>query len=436
MCLIIYCAKGSDKKKEFLSEAILKASEFNPDGMGYALKRSDGSLFVNKGFFNVNNFLEYIKDEDVKEDDELLVHLRIGNEGKVNTEMSHPFIISSKEDEILELLEGYTDKPILAHNGTMKKHAVTGSDKSDTFFFIKNLMSRPSIINLIKEDVNTFEYALQPHLNLSRLCVMFPGDDETKLVGKWHDIEGFKFSKDYNSEYFPKKKLISQYATSSMYQHETYEGIDCSYYSEFREQNKNNVENNYLSQDGLVQVPSLKYPRESFKDWINNTHVLYMGSYFPTSKTIRDYTIGINEKNIGKCIAEPIESDYELGIFRYASYRIYEVKPNFIVVTDLDNLYNIPVPKSKFYELFSVTWDKEYLNYYNKYIQMVKEIPVTKSMVKKLESIITRASGSKVVKNYIAFRDIKFIPIALAIEFLNNAEHELQIQKTPELLLF
>lgn len=436
MCLIIYCEKGSDKTNDFLEEAILKASEFNTDGMGYAIKRPDGSLFINKGFFNVNNFIEHIKDENVGLDDELLIHLRIGNEGKVNTDMCHPFVVSNKEDEILEILEGYVDKPLVAHNGTMKRHAVTNSDKSDTFFFIKNLLSRPSILELLKTDVNTFEYALSPHLNLSRLCVMFPGEDKTKLVGKWHDVKGYKFSKDYYVEYFPKPKSNSIY-------HLPRNVYGSEWEDEYFEQNKQHLQNSYVNNrddsfefKGKVKIPVLKYPRESFRDWIGNKHMLYMGAYFPVSQTIRDYTIDVTTRNYRKCSIECVESDYEIGIFKYSPYRIIEVTPTNIKLIDMDNMYEVVIKKSNFYEIFSVTWEKDYLAHYSKYLDLVKQITVTKSMTKKLESIITRASASKNAKNYISFRYIKFIPIDIAIEFLNNAEHELEIQKTPELLLF
>lgn len=425
MCLIIYCPKGSDKNKEFLEEAILKAHEFNPDGMGYAVKREDNSIFLNKGFFDVNQFIDHIKGENVLENEELLIHLRIGNEGKVNVEMSHPFLVSNNENEILDFLMGDTDKPVMAHNGTMKKHAVTNSDKSDTFYFTKNVLSIPSIQNFLKEDPVTFDLVMQPHLSISRVCVMFPEDSDTVLLGKWHDLEGYKFSKNYKEEYFPKPKI-------------TYNTYDPTYYSEWRKYQNEMRSSNIdipLSENKLVKIPRLPYQRAFFKDWLNTTHMYYMGMFLPTTDApLRKYTISVSMTNYRQCIIDPNEDDYELGIYRNGFYKVANVKPNFIEVVDATSGDIILVPKNDFYEIFHVSFTQPVKDDYATLYEMVKNIGITKSMIKKLEKLITQASVKD--NKFLTFRDIKWIPLNVAIMFLNFATEEMEFRETPELLLF
>ena len=95
MCLAILAPKGVSKNKKILFDAIENAAFTNDDGMGYAFKRnSTKKVYISKGYTEVDKIIESIKSKNLKDEDELIVHLRFGNKGDVNAEMCHPFVCS------------------------------------------------------------------------------------------------------------------------------------------------------------------------------------------------------------------------------------------------------------------------------------------------------------------------------------------------------
>src|SRR5690606_5606269 len=109
MCLAIVAGKNTDKNSDFLMDAIVAGSISNRDGMGFAFKRnSTKKVYISKGYKEVSALIDTIKSKKLGEQDELLIHARIGNKGAVNEKMCHPFVISNKEEEIL-LNDKYVD---------------------------------------------------------------------------------------------------------------------------------------------------------------------------------------------------------------------------------------------------------------------------------------------------------------------------------------
>lgn len=432
MCLIIHIKKGVDKNSKFIEEAIRKAEEFNKDGMGYILKREDNSLFINKGFFDVDNFIESINEENVGLNDELTIHLRIGNKGETSPNMCHPFVISSDNQEIDEFLKGQTDKPVLMHNGTMYRYSVANSKKSDTYFFTRDVMNNDAVLNFVKQDSKMFDKLMQPHLSSSRLILVFPDQSDTILLGEWFEINGLLFSKDYNKEYFNKKVINLPVPYDRSHYSEYYHWDD--YYDE-----ANTDLNRIDYSDGLVEIPALKnVERPYFVSNFGVVYKLYMGLYLPIEEDFNDFVVEINSYNYKHARLKVIKSDYQLGVISNYTYRIDEVSPYYITVScGQVGSYSIEIPISEFYELFSVKFSGEHDRYYREYYKLVKEIKPSKSLKKKITDKINKAIEKDFDTIVLHHCKKKYeIDLVLAYDFQYNIDNELEIQENPQMLLF
>lgn len=197
MCLLTIAPKGVDKYSPFLIEAIKVASISNTDGAGFAFKRnSTKKVYISKGYQSVEELLETIAKYKLKIDDELIIHQRIGNKGAKNTDMNHPFVLSNDRDEILQNNK-YVDSPVMAHNGTISYHSKTGSQMSDTYWFIEEVMYQKDILNMLKTDLEFFKDFLSLRLGTNRLAFLFPNEDTNFIkVGEFKEDQGYLFSND------------------------------------------------------------------------------------------------------------------------------------------------------------------------------------------------------------------------------------------------
>lgn len=435
MCLIIFADKGSDKKDKFLKEAIIKASEFNGDGMGYAIKRADNSIYLSKGFFDVNRFIKDIEKKKVKEEDELLIHLRIGNKGlKKAINMCHPFVVSEDEEEVLNTNKGSVNKPVVAHNGTMFLHSVYNSDKSDTFYFIKNILSKQPVLNLLRDDIDVSYSVLKPHLGESRMCIMYPDDHASQLLGKWHTIKGFYFSKDYYKEYFPIKTNFNNRKNNN------YEQTKLKLLSKGSE-DWNDLEkdfNTIMDSNDIVQIPDLAYNRPFFEDFIGEKYYLYMGLYIPTSASINKYVVSLNNDNFDSAIIKPTSNSFEHHIYRSCSYIIEGVGNSYMYLHNETDNYDIELKIRDFYELFDVSFNNLINSYYEEYFELVKDLKPSKSLIKKLNNSYNRAieDGLDLVNFYHNNQLFSYVDVEMLGEFITNLEEELDLQKNPHKLLF
>lgn len=196
MCLIIGAKKGTSKNSDFLFEAIEKASLTNKDGIGYAFKKNNqNKIWISKGFQDVDKFIKTLKKHHLKDEDELIVHLRIGNKGAKSVEMNHPFVISSNADTILSNAE-YVNHPVLVHNGTLYDYSIHSSEFSDTFFFTKDFMSVPEITSLLKRDCKEFSRVFKEIIKMNKLAFIFPDETPLTILGNFIEDEGYLFSND------------------------------------------------------------------------------------------------------------------------------------------------------------------------------------------------------------------------------------------------
>lgn len=437
MCLIIYAPKGVDKKKEFLKEAITKASEFNQDGMGYATKKANNVLFMSKGYFNLEEFLNAIDGEDLSEDDELLIHLRIGNIGNKDASLCHPFIVSKEADEILTIVKNNIDKPIVAHNGTMRKHVVTKSDYSDTYFFIKNVLSTDSVLNFLKQDAYTFDWLLQDHLSNSRLAIMFPDETETILLGEWHTYEGLSFSKDYFVEYFKPEITVNLNVARGLSYRSTDELFDDFDYE--NDYNTSRWDDRITSdindsQKNKIYIPKLAYSRRTFRDWLSVRYIEYMGILIPCYDTVAKFLPVIDEENYDLFHIDVVNSNHQAGIWRANDYEVIKITNTGYIVREIDSKDMIALTFKEFYECFKFKTDTYTAGFYDDYYKLVSKLRVSKNLIKRLKKDLEKARNKNL--DLMTVREIQNIEPDVLDMFILNAEIELDLIKNPHKLLF
>lgn len=201
MCIISSCPKGTPKNTKEVTDFITSGFNCNRAGSGFMYKKAgENFVHINKGFFNLANLLKAIKDADLKDEDELVIHHRIATAGNTDDENTHPFVVSDIHEEVI-LLEGKVEKPCLAHNGifsNIKELEWIDQDYSDTYAFSRYIMSEPNILNLFKTNQAIFKIALKGVLSWSRLALLFPDRDMimlgdfTKDNGYFHSNDGYK----------------------------------------------------------------------------------------------------------------------------------------------------------------------------------------------------------------------------------------------------
>lgn len=195
MCLISISPKGTDKYSEFFLKALKTGSISNTDGMGFAYKKhNEERIFISKGYFTIKTLTDALKECNLEENDELIVHQRIGTSGKVDAENCHPFVISDKQEEIITT-DGFIEKPIVAHNGIFYDFSIKHSIFSDTYHFVHLMLSYPHISNFLKEDVEGFENLLNTLgiLSNNKLALLYP-DKGLVVTSGFTSDNGYLFS--------------------------------------------------------------------------------------------------------------------------------------------------------------------------------------------------------------------------------------------------
>ena len=197
MCLIAVAPKGTQKYSEFFLDGIRQAATTNTDGIGYTFKRDaeKSRVWISKGFKDVEKFIKALKNKRLRDNDELIVHLRIGNKGAKSIEMNHPFVLSSIQEEILTN-DTYIKGSTMCHNGTLFDYSKHNSDFSDTYFFVKDFMSVPEIQNFLKRDSKQFAVVFKEILKTSRFAFLWNGNYPLTTLGEFKEKDGYYFSNE------------------------------------------------------------------------------------------------------------------------------------------------------------------------------------------------------------------------------------------------
>lgn len=200
MCLIAVAPKGSDKYDAGFIAGLQESAIGNKDGIGFSYKcHRTRKIYYSKGFMDFRGFLAAYKTHSIKPEDEVVVHLRTGNKGKISSHMCHPFQCVANDKELnlpSNSTCGWSNYPLLFHNGTMMDYYLESTPGiSDSYNFAKIFMAQHEIQDFLIRDSELFENLFEPVLSTNKLAIMFPNiDTETKLIGKFIEKDGYMYS--------------------------------------------------------------------------------------------------------------------------------------------------------------------------------------------------------------------------------------------------
>lgn len=193
MCLISVLPKGTKKDTEEVYKFIRNGAQYNTDGSGFMYKYNGQTLVnVDKGYFKVESMIDKIKSLKLSEDDELVIHHRIGTLGLVSPENTHPFVLSNIHDEVCSLAITI-DKPAMVHNGHFSYIAPftdRNPDFSDSYAFARYFFGNKHILGLYNDDPDMFEYTFKGCISTDKICILHPTKDLTK-IGNFIEDNGY-----------------------------------------------------------------------------------------------------------------------------------------------------------------------------------------------------------------------------------------------------
>ncbi|MEM4854879.1 MAG: hypothetical protein QXX12_04700 [Nanopusillaceae archaeon] len=180
MCVIAFVRTGV----VFREDHARRMWEANSHGSGFAYHEAGQWKFL-KGFMTLEELLKALKERGllgVEEHPPFAIHFRIATHGGVTPELTHPFEVGIREG-----------RAVLFHNGTLSLPVEKGL--SDTAQFAKFLtelgLNKEQLKLLLKEGG-----ILEEVRNKSRLCVLFPEEEEPFLVGRWTEVDGLMVSNE------------------------------------------------------------------------------------------------------------------------------------------------------------------------------------------------------------------------------------------------
>lgn len=196
MCLVSVCPKGTKKNTEEVYAFIRQGAQSNSSGSGFMFKRNgENTITVDKGYFVIESLIKALKEYDLQEDDELVIHHRIPTSGNVNNLNCHPFVISQIHEEVV-MLKGNIDKPVLAHNGvfsSIKEYEALNTEFSDTYAFARYVMADTNLLSMFNNNRDLFNLLIKDVLSYNKVAILSPDKDVT-LLGRWEECNGYKHS--------------------------------------------------------------------------------------------------------------------------------------------------------------------------------------------------------------------------------------------------
>lgn len=180
MCIIAIKPKG----KELFDDLTIRIMFFrNPDGAGL-MYVDEGLVYYKKGFFDVEDLLEYLHTKDWT-DKTLVLHFRIGTSGKKDELNCHPYPVYDENDVF-----GITDLAMV-HNGVLRKYTpISGSKINDTQIFIHKVLRK-----LDKDFYKDAEkrFLIEELIGSNKLCFL-DGDEKLTLIGNFIEDDGYLYS--------------------------------------------------------------------------------------------------------------------------------------------------------------------------------------------------------------------------------------------------
>lgn len=433
MCLALLAPKGVLKNTEFLYNSIKTASYTNRDGMGFAFKRnSTKKVYISKGYKDVDEFIDSIKEKKLGLDDELIVHLRIGNKGSVNTDMCHPFVVSSEDDEILQN-DKFVTEPVFIHNGTLFKYSEHNSKYSDTFFFSKKFMSHKPVQEFLKSDSKLFSEIFKDHVSTSRFVFLFPGESNNAIkIGSFKEDNGYFFS----NESYKNSNIRNVGGVDTEINYNSYNGY-CNYGESWKTRKaresinesiiKRQLENKSvdLFEEDPFEVNTNSKVKESKKRVFDNSASIKIPK---TSK--EKYTCPLSGADFTYYMGLWIPEEYIINQNLHIRIDVNSLNYTHLQFRGLDNLNGDDITKNRLYEMtyygIALSHEKgetmhvisptygvlpnnrsnsyiydheiktilsskpksEYTGFYDSYMDLVRRVDISKNKIKKLTKML------------------------------------------------
>lgn len=196
MCVISVLPKGTEKHTKQVENFIESGFWSNTQGSGFMWKRNgQNKIGISKGYFSLDALQKAYKDMKFNEDDEVVVHHRIGTSGNKDSFNTHPFYIH-KDINTCVKTDGFEKLPALCHNGVFSyskigKYMTTGY--SDTVAFANKVMTMPGLLELLKDNTETFKAVMDDIIDTDKVAYLFP-DRDLIMIGSFIADNGYYHS--------------------------------------------------------------------------------------------------------------------------------------------------------------------------------------------------------------------------------------------------
>lgn len=178
MCIIVFKKQGLDLLPENKIDICFSN---NKDGAGFAVQRNgSGKIEIHKGFMTVDTLKAGLEDAQIRKNDLVVYHFRIHTSGGIRAEMTHPFPISAKKEDLYATRLD-CDRAFI-HNGVLGKG---DKDFSDTQLYIKNVLSK------YKSIPDNLENIL---FDIKKCRVVIMSAKGSILMGEWEQDGGYLYS--------------------------------------------------------------------------------------------------------------------------------------------------------------------------------------------------------------------------------------------------
>lgn len=198
MCLISYCGKGTEKYSDEVVSFIRAGFHTQRDGSGYMYKKSgDESVFLSKGYRNLERMFADIKSANLDLEDELAIHHRTSTSGREDAFNCHPFVVSQDHLD-LTITEGKVKKPVLMHNGVFRNintFEKMDTDFSDTYAFVRHILAVPQVLDLYKNNTEMFQFLLSDFVKNNKTLTFFH-DRDVIMTGNFIEHNGYFHSNE------------------------------------------------------------------------------------------------------------------------------------------------------------------------------------------------------------------------------------------------
>lgn len=214
MCIIVAKKKGVKLPSKNILETCFNK---NSDGAGLMYVQN-GQVIIDKGYMDFKSFYKRLQKLEKRlgnlTDRAIVMHFRIGTQGKNDKATTHPFPISK---DIKDLKATYFKTDLgMVHNGIMSKFNYDRT-LSDTQLFIKDFVS---VIKKLKKDFyrdNEVMELLKSEIDYSKLCFLDKNENIYYIGNKIEDKGVIYSNESYKSYVYKAPKYNYTYSYDNQF---------------------------------------------------------------------------------------------------------------------------------------------------------------------------------------------------------------------------